>query len=157
VSLLDHCDSGLISDLVLWTGWRRRARLLWVLVPGTSQRRIARSLNAAYANGLLSEDTFLRRIDQLLEGGVIDPARLVGDLNLRGTYGVRLPDVAAAFTRGIARITKSSDAGRRRSRTLLALDWSGARSEMLIGRHHRCDVVLSDLTVSRRALSAAQM
>ena len=34
----------------------------------------------------------------------------------------------------------------------LALDWSGAQSEMLIGRHHGCDLVLSDLSVSRRHL-----
>jgi pSer/pThr/pTyr-binding forkhead associated (FHA) protein len=33
---------------------------------------------------------------------------------------------------------------------LLALDWSGAHNEMLIGRHRSCDVVLSDLSVSRR-------
>ena len=33
---------------------------------------------------------------------------------------------------------------------LLALDWSGAQSEMLIGRHRGCDLVLSELTVSRR-------
>ena len=49
-----------------------------VHVAGTSQRSLARVLGNAYANGLLSQDTFLRRTDQLLGGGVIDPARLVG-------------------------------------------------------------------------------
>jgi pSer/pThr/pTyr-binding forkhead associated (FHA) protein len=32
----------------------------------------------------------------------------------------------------------------------LALDWSGAQSELLIGRHHGCDVIVDEPTVSRR-------
>lgn len=117
-----------------------------MFVAGTSQRRIARTLNAAYATGLLSEDTFLQRTDQLLGGGVIDPSRLVGDLNLRH----RRAWLADAVSRLIVRVTRSSEADRRRSRALLALDWSGAQSEMLIGRSRSCDVVLCDLSVSRR-------
>jgi pSer/pThr/pTyr-binding forkhead associated (FHA) protein len=34
--------------------------------------------------------------------------------------------------------------------TLLALDWSGADSELLVGRHHSCDVRLTGASVSRR-------
>lgn len=33
---------------------------------------------------------------------------------------------------------------------MLALDWSGATDELLVGRHPSCDVVLADPTVSRR-------
>jgi pSer/pThr/pTyr-binding forkhead associated (FHA) protein len=33
---------------------------------------------------------------------------------------------------------------------LLALDWAGGREELLVGRDLGCDIVLSDLTVSRR-------
>jgi pSer/pThr/pTyr-binding forkhead associated (FHA) protein len=32
---------------------------------------------------------------------------------------------------------------------LLALDWSGGRRELVLGRHHGCDVVLSNPGVSR--------
>jgi pSer/pThr/pTyr-binding forkhead associated (FHA) protein len=32
---------------------------------------------------------------------------------------------------------------------LLALDWDGGRTELLIGRHLDCDVVLADASVSR--------
>lgn len=32
---------------------------------------------------------------------------------------------------------------------LLALDWTGSTQELLIGRHHSCDVVLNEPTVSR--------
>jgi hypothetical protein len=117
-----------------------------VFVAGPSQREIARTLKAAYASGLLSEDTFLRRTDQLLGGGVIDPIRLVGDLNLRARRS-RLANAAAVVTRLLGRAGGSSES---RPSALLALDWGGAQSEMLIGRHRGCDVVLSDLSVSRR-------
>ena len=33
---------------------------------------------------------------------------------------------------------------------LLALDWGGECEELLLGRDRRCDVVLCDLSVSRR-------
>jgi hypothetical protein len=121
-----------------------------VHIPGTSQKQIARTLNAAYATGLLSEETFLARTNQLLRGGVVDRARLVGDLNLRPARKAWLADVAATFARAITRVTASLQPDRPGPRTLLALDWSGTPSEMLIGRHHACDVLLGDLSVSRR-------
>lgn len=119
-------------------------------VPGTSQKQIARTLNAAYATGLLSEETFLARTNQLLRGGVVDRARLVGDLNLRSGRKAWFADVAAAFAQAISRVTASLEPDRSGPRTLLALDWSGTPTEMLIGRHHGCDVLLGDLSVSRR-------
>lgn len=114
----------------------------------SSQRHISQTLNAAFANGLLSEDTFLRRTDQLLEGGMIDPARLVGDINLRRSR-TSLADMAATVARWALRISGSAEPARPLDCPLLALDWSGAGTEVLIGRHHRCDVVLADLSVSR--------
>jgi hypothetical protein len=122
---------------------------LLVFAAGMSQRQIARVLNAAYADGLLSQDTFLRRTVQLLGGGVIEPARLVGDLNLRRRRPP-LANAAAAVAGLIGRVARPTDADAPPLFTLLALDWSGAQSEMLIGRHRGCDVVLSDLSVSRR-------
>jgi hypothetical protein len=118
----------------------------WVLVAGTSQKRLARVLNTAYANGLLSQDTFVRRTDQLLGGGVIDPVRLVGDLNFRP----RRAPVAAALAGLLERAVHAFKPEGTPVYPLLALDWSGAQSEMLIGRHRGCDLVLSDLSVSRR-------
>jgi FHA domain len=101
-----------------------------VLVPGTRRHRLARTLNAAYAEGLLSEHTLAYRLDLLFASAVVDPARLVGDL-----------------TRRVPRRRRH----RRNERGIfLALDWSGAQEELLIGRHHDCDVVMADLTVSRR-------
>ena len=113
---------------------------------GTSQRRLARVLNTAYANGLLSEDTFLQRTDQLLGGGMIDPARLVGDLNLRRRH----TPVAAALAGLVDRVVRAFETRQPPAYPVLALDWSGAQSDMLIGRHRGCDLVLSDQSVSRR-------
>jgi hypothetical protein len=39
-----------------------------VLAPESSRRRIARTLNAAYADGLLSDDTFAERLPLQLGG-----------------------------------------------------------------------------------------
>lgn len=120
-----------------------------MVLAGTSQKQIARILNAAYASGLLSQDTFLLRTDQLLSGGVIDPARLVGDLNLRrGRTSTSV--VTAAITGLIGRVGRPTPAHPVPEGSLLALDWSGVQTELVIGRHRGCDVVLSDLSVSRR-------
>ena len=121
-----------------------------MFVAGTSRRQIARRLNAAYANGLLSEDTFSRRTDQLLAGGMIEPSRLIGDLSFRDRPA-RLAGAAAMIAGLIGRVTgraETTDFGG--SPALLALDWSGTQTEMLVGRHHGCEVMLSDLSVSRR-------
>jgi hypothetical protein len=115
---------------------------------GTSQQRIARTLNVAYANGLLSHDTFVRRTDTLLSGGVIDPGAIVGDLAFR-RESARLERFQAAISRMVSRVLGSAQARSAQEAPLLALDWSGTRTEVLVGRHESCDVVLSDITVSR--------
>jgi FHA domain len=100
-----------------------------VLGPGARRLRLARTLNSAYAEGLLSEHTLAHRLDLLLGSDLIDPVRLVGDLTRR------VP----------RRRRRQADGG-----ILLALDWSGSQEELIIGRHHSCDVVVDEPTVSRR-------
>ena len=120
-----------------------------MLGPGASRKRIARALNAAYADGLLSEDTFAHRLDRLLTARVVDPARLIGDLSFRHAldWRTRLLDALAAVgeSLGFSRVQAAPH-----DEILLALDWTGSRGELLVGRHHACDVVLSDSSVSRR-------
>jgi hypothetical protein len=101
-----------------------------VLGEGARRHRLARTLNSAYAEGLLSERTLTYRLDVLFASPVIDPVKLVGDL-----------------TRRVPRRRR-----RRRSEKgiLLGLDWNGAQDELVIGRHPACDVVMADTTVSRR-------
>jgi hypothetical protein len=116
-----------------------------VIAPGASRRRIARRLNAAYADGLLSEDTFVWRIERLLGQPVIDPSSLVGDINLRAERGWR-----AWWDRMRTSVWAWPATKLGASELLLALDWTGGHDELLIGRHHACDVVLPSPRVSRR-------
>ncbi len=92
--------------------------------PGASRRRIARVLNTAYADGLLSEETFAHRLDQALGERLIDPLRLIGDLSLRSAapaWRAKLREAAAA-TAGTFRLARSE---RAEGEVLLALDWNG--------------------------------
>jgi hypothetical protein len=115
-----------------------------VLLPGRSRAHLQHTLSAAYAHGLLSEETFIARVDALASP-VIDPARLIGDLRL-GPTRPRRPWRALARLR--AMLDRPDDS--RSATQLLALDWDGGCAELLIGRHLDCDVVLGDASVSRR-------
>ncbi len=80
--------------------------------PGASRRRIARVLNTAYADELLSEETFAHRLDQALGERLIDPLGLIGDLSLRSTpprWRAKLREAAAA-TAGTLRLAGSERA-----------------------------------------------
>ena len=111
---------------------------------GASRREIARTLNAAYAKGLLSEETFSARIEHLLRKRLIDPMSLIGDLSFRAQRGWRM------WFSETSTAVRTWHATRRGSpELLLALDWTGEEHELVIGRHYECDVVLADPSVSR--------
>lgn len=112
---------------------------------GASRREIARTLNAAYASGLLSQETYTLRIDRLLRRRLIDPMSLIGDLSFRAQDGwrTRILEVKTAVENW--RAFRRGD-----QELLLALDWTGEPGELVIGRHYACDVVLTDPRVSRR-------
>lgn len=119
-----------------------------VLDAGASRKRLTRTLNAAYADGLISEHTFVRRLEHVLKEHLIEPNKLVGDISLRAPrHSLRtrlsstLTTVSGFFAGALADDERS---------TLLALDWTGEQDELVLGRSSRCDVVLSDLSVSRR-------
>ncbi|MFZ0090354.1 MAG: FHA domain-containing protein [Solirubrobacteraceae bacterium] len=108
---------------------------------------MARSLNTAYGDGLLSEATLAHRLEELFGSAVIDPARLVGDLTIRPPRRALAEALRTtiASARRIAGVDDQSRPG-----AVLALDWTGAQDELLVGRRDDCDVVLTGLTVSRR-------
>jgi hypothetical protein len=119
---------------------------------GQSRKQLARTLSSAYAAGLISKDTYVLRVDELLGSPVVRPARLTGDLNFREASRRRALRTAAdtvarawhtIVDRARAPIASAPEA-------LLALDWAGTTTELSIGRHRSCDVVLSELEVSRR-------
>lgn len=100
-----------------------------------------------YAGGLLSAATFEHRVDQVLTARLIDPPRLIGDLNGRASIRTRTAElirpVASRF--GLRIDTDQVDC----HPVLLALDWNGGAQELLLGRSRSCDVAFSDLNVSR--------
>jgi FHA domain len=115
---------------------------------GSFRDRIARRLGVAYGDGLLSETTLAHRLDVLCGSHVIEPAGLLGDLS---------PRPSPALPAGLSRLVQSArwalrDRWRPQSPEpmLLALDWDGAEDDLLLGRHLSCDIVLDDLSVSRR-------
>jgi hypothetical protein len=106
---------------------------------GASRRQIARKLNSAYACGLLSQETYMIRIEHLLGRRLVDPVALTGDLTLRTRHAWRrwLSEAKTLLRRGDREL-------------LLSLEWGGEQPELVIGRHYDCDVVLTDPSVSRR-------
>lgn len=119
-----------------------------MLRAGELRLRLARTLNAAYGDGLLSEATLAYRLDLLFSAPVIDPARVTGDLSFRSPRNAASETLAriCALAR---RLLGSAEPPPAR---LLALDWGGAQDELLIGRDPACDIVISGMTVSRRHL-----
>jgi hypothetical protein len=119
-----------------------------MLRAGELRHRLATTLNAAYGDGLLSEATLAYRLEQLLTSSVIDPSRVTGDLTFRTPRGLAdetLARVRASWQRVLG--WRGAD-----SAQLLALDWDGGHEELLVGRDPACDIVLGDMTVSRRHL-----
>ncbi len=99
------------------------------------------------ALGLLTQETFTHRIDELYGGSRVDPRQLVGDLTFRthdGKSDHRRARIGSMWSWRRA----DQEAGDRLP--LLGLDWSGATPDMLIGRSSSCDLVLQDPNVSRR-------
>jgi hypothetical protein len=116
---------------------------------GSLRDRIARALNTAYGDGLLSESTLAHRLDVLCASHVIEPAGLLGDLTIREP-GSALPDGLSRLARRARRTLWDRRRQEPAAPMLLALDWDGAEDELLLGRHLSCDIVLGDLSVSRR-------
>jgi hypothetical protein len=121
--------------------------------PGFSRDRLAGVLNAAFTEGLLSEQTLSHRLGLLFGPRLIEPNGVVGDLALRARSRRQLTSDALAAALGAARASVAGALGGRRAEPaplVLALDWAGAQDELTIGRDADCDIGLNDSTVSRR-------
>ncbi len=119
-----------------------------MLRAGELRLRLARTLNAAYGDGLLSEATLAYRLDLLFSSRVVDPSRVTGDLSFRASRsaaGETLTRLRIAWRRVLGWLEPPPG-------QLLALDWDGTQEELLIGRDPDCDVVLGGMTVSRQHL-----
>lgn len=123
-----------------------------MLEPGRARERLVRTLNAAFAEGLLSEQTHSYRLGLVFGPRVIEPRGVVGDLTLRAE---RQRDRPALLALALAAVRHGLTGIRERRQRdsaafVVALDWSGAQEDLLIGRGPGCDVALPDGTVSRR-------
>src|ERR1700761_2652275 len=118
-----------------------------MLRPGDARRRMERTLNAAYGDGLLSQQTLVQRLDLLFRSELVDPAGLVGDLTLRPSRRA-VPQPWERAVTWLRRRIGSADIAT--PPEVLALDWTGARDELLVGRHDACDVMVGHPSVSRR-------
>jgi hypothetical protein len=117
-----------------------------MLRAGELRHRLARTLNAAYGDGLLSEATLTYRLDLLFSSPVVDPSRVTGDLTFRTPRSVA-NETIVRLRASWRRVLGAASAEPAR---LLALDWDGGQDDLLVGRDQECDIVLSDMTVSRR-------
>lgn len=120
-----------------------------MLPPGSGRERLVTALNDAYADGVLSQQTFIHRLDLVFASPLIRPFEILGDLPAREPGGVWevMVERLEAVCRAMRRRLRRSDTP---EMTLLALDWAGEVSDMTIGRSKDCDVVLPHSTVSRR-------
>jgi hypothetical protein len=119
-----------------------------MLSPGSSRERLERALNSAYAEGVLSENTLVHRLDLLFRGPLVDPSRLIGDLPARKKQRL-VPPLWSRMREGLGELWLRRGSSQRPP-VLLALDWNGGQEELVIGRHPECDVVLPGPAVSRR-------
>jgi hypothetical protein len=119
-----------------------------MVFPGSSRDRLAQRLNAAYAGGLISHTTLVFRLDEVFHGTLVDPELLVGDLYLRDGHRGLQERASQLKTTVVSRLGSLFEP--EPPDTLLALDWSSAARELSIGRSSGCDVVLTDISVSRR-------
>jgi len=119
-----------------------------VSVLGRSSQRVVGVLNAAFAEGLLSEETHSHRLGLLFGSGLVDPHRLIGDLRLRRGRG----SAAAAVDRwrALAKTARELVGDGRGSVPFLLALHSLESDRVLVGRHPRCDIVVADPSVSRR-------
>ena len=108
--------------------------------------RAVGALRDGSAEGQLSSDSFIRRVDRALRAqDQSELAALVSDLRPQGRVVRRVIDAVSALSSFTARLEAAWRAPRLPP---LMLPDSG-RTLLVIGRHPACDLVLSDPTVSR--------
>ena len=120
-----------------------------MLNAGVLRDRLAAILKAAFADGLLSEQTLIHRLSVLFDRRLVDPHGLVGDLSLRIRHQrwrwLSPPDTAVAAYRRLITPQRGATA----APLVLALNWIHGEDDLVIGRGPDCAVVLADHSVSR--------
>jgi hypothetical protein len=119
--------------------------------PGRSRERLARILGAAFAEGLLSEQTLSYRLELLYAPGLIEPRGLIGDLPAAARSGAeQTRELLAARVAEVRSLLSRFFGTDLPAPFLLALDWAATGRPLTIGRSPSCDIALHEPTVSRR-------
>ena len=121
-----------------------------MVAAGGSRRQLERTLAAALRDGLISEQTFAARLDEVLDARLIEPHRVVGDLLLRSPERRLRNRLSTTMQTVVGMFAGLLGDGDGPPAVLLALDWVSPDTELVIGRSLSCDIVLLDTTVSRR-------
>jgi hypothetical protein len=130
---------------------RTRETDLVMLAPGEFRRQISLELNAAYGDGLLSEQTLAHRMEQVLTSRLLDPERLIGDLSFRASRRSLRNTVERGVGSLRGTLSRRKPAGAVSPPLVLALDWDHDDGQLIVGRDpDSCDVVFEHPTVSRR-------
>jgi hypothetical protein len=119
-----------------------------MIIPGAARAQLTRVLKTAFVGGLISEQTFAARVDEVFSARIIDVDQLIGDLpcrHSRSSVVDRFPDAVTCIMTRLGGFF-----GKKRPVLLLALVWSAEPCDLVLGRSKSCDIVLSDSTVSRR-------
>jgi hypothetical protein len=116
---------------------------------GALRDRLAGILKAAFADGLMSEQTLTYRLGVLFDQRLVDPYGVVGDLSLRSERQQRrlstlTATAVSAYRRAIAARDEAAQPP-----LVLALDWMHGDDTLVVGRDPTCDIVLADESVSR--------
>ena len=111
--------------------------------PGVLREQLAGTLDEAFVDGLISEQTLSHRLTMVFGHRVVDPDGVIGDLATRTQRRRRAPWSAAG------RADASRACSELRNLLVLALDWTSGEEELLVGRGVDADVQLADDTVSR--------
>jgi len=119
--------------------------------PGGLRRQLVETLHVAFGAQLMSETTFANRLELVRSATIIDTAVVVGDLTTRAARSGMHPVAASTIQSMYGDLMSCPRRGERNDPVvLLALDWSGAQQELLIGRSPEADAMLSGPKVSRR-------
>lgn len=117
---------------------------------GSARAHLAQRLNAAYASGLISDETLSYRLDVLFSGSLVEPVSLIGDISRRPVRDAPLlAGAKRAMRTGVHAIAAAVGCTREQA-LLLTLDWHGGCEQIVIGRHPNCDVIVPAPEVSRR-------
>src|SRR5438105_14277088 len=125
--------SSITATAGLWTVGPQGETIRCVHRAGASRQRMARSLNAAYAGGLLSEKTFVTRLDYLLRSRVVDSFLLLGAL-----FFCRRGRSTAIVIKTLLGSAMSTLRRSEPSAVVLELNCSGVTPEYFISRRAAC-------------------